>query len=94
MPRKPLLIVLGVVALAGVAYFFMSSGGGEDLPLTATPAASPTEQQFLDLATKLTPISFDISIFENQNFGALVDLATEITAENFGRVDPFAALGR
>ena len=90
--RQNILIGIAIVLVLGWAYLQFFSGGS-DLPLTAIESSSPTEQEFLNLAARLTAISFETKIFSDPRFLSLVDLGTPITAETQGRVDPFSPLG-
>ncbi len=93
MSRTTILYASLAFVILGGAYWYFGTGSSE-APLTAGDATTPAAQEFLDLAGKLTPVSFDTSIFTDARFNALVDISTTITPESQGRVDPFAPLGR
>ncbi len=85
-------LIIGIVVIAALGgaylYFFPSVS---TTPLTAsTPSAS--EQQFLDLAGQLQPVSFDTSIFSDPRFSGLIDLTVPLTPEIQGRTDPFGPI--
>ena len=84
-----MLIVAGLIVLAGVYWFFFT-GTGNQVPLTAGASQGQAQVQFQTLAGELTPITFDTSIFSDPRFQSLADLATPITPESTGRIDPFA----
>jgi hypothetical protein len=85
-----ILIVVTLVIAAG-AYWYFFTGTGNEPPLTATVSSQGGSQaQFQTLVGELQPISFDTSIFSDPGFMALVDLATPVTPEAAGRLDPFA----
>lgn len=89
-PTIPLVII--ALVLAGGAYWYYSSQTGNQLPLTASMGESEAQTQFKTLVSELKNISFDTSIFSNPNFQVLTDLATQVTPEPSGRLDPFAPL--
>ena len=86
-----ILIILGTLVIAAGAYWYFSSGTGNDLPLTTTTVENQAQAQFQLLSGQL-PTSFDTSIFSNPSFRVLIDLATPITPESSGRLDPFATI--
>lgn len=88
-----ILIVITLVIAAG-AFWYFGGQQGTEAPLTeAIPALdNPAESQFQVLVSQLQPISFNMEIFSDPRFTALVDLTTPITPESSGRVDPFAAI--
>lgn len=89
-PIMPLIIL--VLVLAGGAYWYFSGREGNQPPLSASSGESAAQTQFKVLVSELKNISFDTSIFANPNFLALTDLATQVTPEPSGRLDPFAPL--
>ena len=94
MDTKTLLFILAAVVVAGAAYWYFFTGtGGNALPLSTTAAGGNQAQiQFDTLVSELNPVSFTPTIFTDPRFNALVDLATPITPESSGRIDPFAPL--
>lgn len=86
----PLVVI--VLILAGGGYWYYSSQTGNQLPLTASAGDGEAQTQFKMLVSELKNISFDKSIFLDPKFLALTDLATQVTPEPSGRVDPFAPL--
>lgn len=84
------LLIVAAIVVAGGGYWFFA-GGTEEPPLSAG-TQNEAQTRFKLLVSQLKPISFDTDIFSNPNFMALVDLATPITPETSGRVDPFASL--
>lgn len=89
-PIMPTIIL--VLVFAGGAYWYFSDREGNQPPLTAGSGESVAQTQFKVLVSELKDISFDTSIFSDQNFLALTDLATQVTPEPSGRLDPFAPL--
>lgn len=85
------LIITGLV-LAGGAYWYFSTQTGNEPPLTAEVKENQTQTQFKTLVSELQSISFDTSIFSEPKFTALADLATQVTPEASGRMDPFAPI--
>lgn len=87
--RNLIIGIVVVLALGGAyLYFFPSISTA---PLTAS-APGVSEQQFLDLAGQLQPISFDTSIFSDPRFTSLIDLTVPLTPEVQGRSDPFGPI--
>lgn len=86
----PLVVI--VLILAGGGYWYYSSQTGNQLPLMASAGDGEVQTQFKMLVSELKNISFDTGIFDNTNFLALTDLATQVTPEPSGRIDPFAPL--
>ncbi len=82
-------IIAGIAVLGGLYWYFFS--GTPQPSLTATAPASADQAAFQSLVGQLAPISFDTSIFSDPKFAALTDLATPVTPEPAGRIDPFAA---
>lgn len=85
-----IIVVTLIVALGAYWYFF--TGTGDQAPLTAVTTENPAQTQFQALVSELQPISFDTTILSDSRFMSLVDLATPITPESSGRLDPFASL--
>ncbi len=85
-------IIIASLVVAGGAYWYFFTGTGNEPPLTMTIAGSQAQSQFQTLVTELQPISFDTKLFSDPRFTSLVDLATPISAETAGRLDPFAAI--
>lgn len=81
-----------LIIAAGI-YWYVSAGTGNEPALTAGEAQTPTQTHFQALVGELSPISFDTGIFDDPRFMALTNLATPVTPESAGRLDPFAALG-
>ena len=86
------IIVLTVLAFGG-AYWYFFTGTGNDVALTQTAVSDSSGQaQFRSLVSQLQSISFNTAIFSDPNFDALVDIATPVTPEVSGRIDPFALI--
>lgn len=91
-PNYVLILIVTIVVAAG-AYWYFFTGNGNDPSLSATSTSTNQAQtQFETLVGELQPISFDSSIFSDARFNALVDLATPVSPESTGRLDPFAAV--
>ncbi len=85
-----LIIILTLVIAAG-AYWYFFTGSGNQPPLTSSvPTQNVAQTQFPSLVSELQPISCNTAIFSDPRVAALVDLATPVTPEPMGRVDPFA----
>ena len=48
--------------------------------------------QFETLVGELEPVSFNVGIFSDARFNALVDITTSVSPESFGRLDPLAPI--
>lgn len=86
------LIVIAALIVSALAYWYFFTGTGDQPPLSATTVTNEAQTQFETLVGELQPISFDTSIFSDTRFNALVDIATPISPESFGRLDPMAPL--
>lgn len=91
IPNKTLIIGAVLVLVLGGAYLYFFAGTPE-APISATAPAGAAEQQFLNLAGQLQPLSFDISIFSDPRFASLVDISVPVSPESQGRTDPFSPL--
>ncbi len=77
--------------IAGGAYWYFFTGTGNKPPLTVLSASvNKSQSRFQTLVGELQPVSFNTDIFSDPRFASLVDLATPITPETAGRIDPFA----
>ncbi len=93
LDTNTILIAIATLILLGGGYWFFSSAGtGNEPPLTAGAAVNSAQMKFQTLVNELQPISFDTSIFSNPRFNSLVDIATPVTPEPAGRLDPFAPI--
>jgi flagellar basal body-associated protein FliL len=88
---KTIIIGIVIVLVLGGAYLYFFSSSVQS-PVTATTPASADQQQFLDLAAELSPISFNTAIFSDPRFTSLVDITVPITPDQQGRPDPFAPI--
>jgi hypothetical protein len=80
------------VALAAAYFIFFPKGAGTSAISTDNAPASAAEIQFLNLASQVGPVFFDVSILSDPRFTSLVDIHTPILPEVAGRRDPFAPL--
>lgn len=87
-----IIIASIVVILGGGYWYFFTGSSGNDMPLTAGDAASPTQVRFQTLVSELAPITFDTAIFSDARFNSLVDLSTPVAPEPSGKLDPFAPI--
>lgn len=86
----PFIIAI-IIAVAGIYWYFFT-GTGNQPPILVGGSENQAQTEFQMLVGKLTPISFNTSIFSDSRFNALVDLATPIAPESAGRLDPFAPI--
>ena len=91
--NKTLIIALGIIVLAAVAYLtlFNKPDTTPDLGFEVA-AGSEAELFFVNLAGALEPIAFDATVLTDPRFTSLVDISTAIVPETAGRPDPFAPL--
>jgi hypothetical protein len=85
-------IIIAAIVVAGALYWYFFTGTGNQLPLTASSTENKAQTHFQTLVSALKPISFSTDIFSNPSFTSLVNLATPVTPETQGRIDPFAPL--
>ena len=90
MKSNTIILIISTLIVAAGAYWYFFTGTGNEPPLTTTVVGSESEAQFQTLVGELQPVSFNTSIFSDARFMALIDLATPVTPEDAGRVDPFA----
>ena len=90
MNTNTTILVVATIVVALGAYWFFFTGTEEELPLTAISSENEAQTRFQTLVSQMQPISFDTKIFSDPRFMALVDLATPVTPETAGRLDPFA----
>lgn len=86
-----ILIVVSVIVVAGVFWYYSTKTGNEP-PLSVLSSENKSQTRFQTLVSGLQSISFNTNIFSDARFMALVDLATPITPETAGRLDPFAVV--
>lgn len=87
-----IVLIIMTIVIAGGAYWYFSSGKGNEPPLAVSGGENVAQAQFKALVSKLQHISFRTDIFSNPNFMALVDLSTPVVPEAVGRIDPFAPI--
>ncbi len=92
MKSNTMLLILITLLIAGGAYWYFFTGNGDQPPLSVSTSVNRAQTQFQTLVNELKPISFATDLFSDPRFNALVDLATPVTPEPAGRVDPFAPL--
>jgi len=92
MKTTTIIIIVVALALAGGAYYYFFVGSGNEPPLTAVAEPSSAQMRFESLSTQL-PSSFNVGLFSDTRFKALVDITQPITQEPLGRIDPLAPLG-
>lgn len=90
---KKLLILLGVVVAAAVAYLVYSNMPEKDI-LTVTTAdinaASAQTREFRVILSDLQTINVSSSLLDDVNFLDLTDRTQTIEARPFGRSNPFS----
>ena len=87
-----LFIIITACIVAAGAYWYFFTDTGNQPPLSAGVSENQAQMRFQSLASQLQPISFDTSIFSDPRFYTLHDLATPISYEPTGRLDPFAPI--
>jgi len=90
--NSTIFIVITALALAAGAYWFFFTEDGNDAPLTTEIGQdNRVQEQFRALVSELE-FTLDTKIFSDPKFIALTDLATQVTPEDSGRLDPFAPI--
>jgi len=84
------IVIITLIVIAGIYWFFFKNK--EQPPLLPNGTESQAQTQFQVLVGKLTPISFNTSIFSDERFNSLVDISTTVAPEPSGRLDPFAVV--
>lgn len=92
MKTNPVTLIIVTLVVAAGAYWFTSTGKGEQPALTTSSSQNAAQTQFQVLVSELKPISFNSAIFSDPNFMSLVDITTPVTPETPGRIDPFAPI--
>ncbi len=92
MKSNPLLFIIAAILIGIGAYWFFFANGAEQPSLTMNSTQNEAQAKFQALTSQLQSISFDTRIFSDPNFTSLVSLATSITPETKGTIDPFAPL--
>jgi hypothetical protein len=91
IPTNTLLIGIAIVVVLGGLYLYFFSGSPQT-PVSASAPAGAQEQQFLNAAAELQPISFNTAIFTDPRFASLVDITVPVSPDVQGRTDPFAPI--
>jgi hypothetical protein len=90
---KPILIVIGVIIAAALAYFYFS---GDPVDTTTS-----LETEFVDVGTsegleilillnQISALRFDNVLFNSPVYKSLVDHTVVVREQNVGRPNPFA----
>jgi hypothetical protein len=91
MKSNTITIIILTILIAAGGYWYFFTGTGDQPPLTLTmPGGNTAQTQFQALVSELSPITFNTAIFSDPKFTSLVDLATPVSPEPAGRLDPFA----
>jgi hypothetical protein len=86
------IIIVSTLIVAAGAYWYFFTGTGNEQPLMADVSQNDAQTRFNTLVSQLGPISFDTRVLSDPRFTALSDLATPVTPETAGRLDPFASI--
>ena len=91
--------LIGLVLLVGIyfAYVQFIQGTGNDPLLTSNQVAgvdgTRAGQEIIGILREIKGIELDVSLFENEQFNALVDFREDIAPESVGRNNPFDPIG-
>lgn len=85
-------LIIATLVIAAGAYWYFFTGSEDQQPLTAVSMDNPAQAEFQVPLGEMQSISFDTEIFSDPRFIVLSDLATQITDEPPGRMDPFASI--
>jgi hypothetical protein len=88
--QEILLTVVAILALIFIYMQFYPEAPKESI--SAVPAASTAEQQFISLSSQLESVTINTEILSDPRFVELVDIATPVLSEDTGRIDPFFPL--
>lgn len=84
------LIVLGIVAIAGLGYYLYKQNGDVSLQNSIVNNQAAVETaEFLQRLNELKKIKLDGAIFSDERFMSLVDSSQAITPKSIGRENPF-----
>lgn len=90
LKNKSIIIGLVVLLLAFLAYsmFF----GADDMETEVV--TSEANASLIDLASELSSINFEQSLFNTPGYKSLVDFSSTLESQPVGRDNPFGALGQ
>jgi len=83
---------LATLAIAAGAYWYFFAGTEQPALLTSSAEMSQAQMRFQTLVGELQPISFNVDIFSDPRFDALIDITVPVSPESAGRLDPFAPI--
>ncbi len=94
--KKKIFIIVGIIALVGLAYLYIS-GGKEPaaqglLSEQVTPEATLASGRVLQLLNQIQALHIDGSIFTDPAYQTLVDYTVVIPEQGVGRPNPFAPI--
>lgn len=92
MKSNTIILIVSVIIVAAGIFWYYSTKTGNEPPLSVLSAENQAQTRFQTLFGELQPISFDTGIFSDTRFASLVNLATQISPETAGRIDPFAVV--
>jgi hypothetical protein len=90
---KNIIIIGGLVALAGIGYYLFVIQGNATLNTGGTGGISQAEietQAFLRQLEDLQAINISTAIFQDQRFRSLQDFSSIVNRVQSGRSNPFA----
>lgn len=92
MKSNTVILIVITLLIAGGIYWYVSTGTGNQAPLTASTSNNAAQTQFQTLVGELQPISFNTTLFSDPKFTSLVDITTPVAPEPSARIDPFAPI--
>lgn len=87
-----IIIVLGLIVVAGLGYYLFSQNASGTLEFVNQPVSSQAVAEsadFLQKLNKLKSISLDGSLFSDPRFQSLVNNTQPVIEVNIGRPNPF-----
>jgi hypothetical protein len=90
LKHKILILIIGI-AIAGIAWYGLTSSAPAPLLVTDSPLSGP-DQQLVETLLALRSVKLDGTIFSEIAFTTLQDYSTPIVQEPVGRPNPFAPL--
>lgn len=84
-----IIIFIVIIAMVG-GYVYTKDYGTTAQPVTSSSLLEATRGRFENIATQLSSISFNTTLFSSSQYTALRSINTIVTPEPIGRANPFA----
>ncbi len=93
--KKTTIIIIGMIVVAGAAYFYFMGGKPTDsgsLAVEDNPEVELAASRVFSLLNQIKSLKIDGSLFKSQAYQTLRDYTVLIPPQNVGRANPFAPL--